>query len=260
MARTATSIWDDKTAYRQQVRMAAVQVEALSPDELRNALAYEIEPFSGVSAAAAEVAWREIEDPDKSVRVYEVAVRDGKSSKSHDGPAALRNMRCLAAIAVLAVAAAVADWALLSGRIAKLEKTVAEQSVLDARVSAERAKAAAARMAAERIRAGREAAARAQREVARLRGAYPGIMATLASVCGGRVVVKSLAADKPFELKLTAVAASADAAAATMAELTKAVSSQGWTLAPGPIAAAADGLTAEFSCVLALSRNEEGAL
>ena len=48
---------EDANAFRQQVRMAAVQVTGLRQDELAMALAYEVEPFSGVPAGDAEVAY-----------------------------------------------------------------------------------------------------------------------------------------------------------------------------------------------------------
>ena len=76
MSRKKTdSVMDDPSAFRQQVRMAAVQVTGLRPDELSTALAYEIEPFSGIPAAEAELAYSPVVDPDPTVSVYDVAVR-----------------------------------------------------------------------------------------------------------------------------------------------------------------------------------------
>ena len=252
MAKDMDTIWQDKGAFRQQVRMAAVQVAALSANELAYALAYEVEPFSGIPAAEAEVSWREVADPDTTVKVYEVVARRRRSSSAKSGVMAGRLLKPAVVVAALAIVVAGADAAWLAHRKGALEKTVAGQSLLEAQLNAVRAKASAARAEASRIRDGRDAANRAQQDVAALRAAYPGVMATVASVCGGKVVVKTFAAKKPFALEMTAVAASADDAAAVMAGLARAVAEKGWHLSPGPIAANAGGVTAEFSCTLAL--------
>ena len=80
MSRKKTdSVMDDPSAFRQQVRIAAVQVTGLRPDELAAALAYEVEPLSGIPAAEAELAYSPVVDPDPTVRVYDVAVRRRKN-------------------------------------------------------------------------------------------------------------------------------------------------------------------------------------
>ena len=76
---------DDESAFRQQVRMAAVQVAGLRPDELSAALAYEVEPFSGIPAAEAELAYTPVVYSDPAVRVFDVAVRRRKSRADKGG-------------------------------------------------------------------------------------------------------------------------------------------------------------------------------
>lgn len=48
---------ESREVYRQRVRMPEVQVAGLSEAELQSALAYEVEPFSGIPSALAEIEY-----------------------------------------------------------------------------------------------------------------------------------------------------------------------------------------------------------
>jgi len=240
------SVMDDPSAFRQQVRMAAVQVAGLRPDELSAALAYEVEPFSGVPAAEAELAYAPVVDADPSVRVYDVAVR---RRRRRAAGGAERFVVPAIVVGALALVAAGIDFAFTSMRLSRLEKTVAEQVRLQVALDAVRAPAKAARAEAESIRTRRAAEARAQVEAAKARGAYADILEAIAEAFGARAVVTSIDGGA-FAVRVKGVAMTASAAADALVALTDAAAKRGWRLETGPIAVRTPGQTAEFECEL----------
>ena len=236
----------DVNAFRQQVRMAAVQVTGLRPDELTMALAYEVEPFSGIPAAEAEVTYVPVVDADPAVRVYDVAVRRRKNRAGTSGP---RFLVPVFVLGMLALVLAAADFIFLQTRLRKLEGQVAVQTRLEAQLDAVRKPTAAARAEAHTLREQRETARRAQDEAARARAAYPAMLKAIATACGERAVLKTLDGG-PSALSVAGMAVTASAAADVQVELTAAVAELGWRLAPGPIGVRTPGLTAEFKCEL----------
>ena len=248
MSRKKTdSVMDDPSAFRQQVRIAAVQVTGLRPDELAAALAYEVEPLSGIPAAEAELDYTPVVDADPTVRVYDVAVR---RRKGRAGTGGSRFLLPLVILGIFVLLVAGADFVRTSARLRALKKDVAAQGALQAQLDAVRSRARSARNEASAHRARREAAARAQDEAAKARAAYAEILDTIASACGERAVLTSLGGDA-FAIRLSGVAVTADAAAETLVALTEAAAKQGWRVAPGPIAVRTPGLTAEFTCEVA---------
>ena len=251
----AKTVRDDPAAFRQQVRMAAVQVAGLRPDELAVALAYEVEPFSGVPAAEAEVSYSPVVDPDPAVRVYDVAVR---RRRRRAGIGAERLLVPAMAAGAALLAAAAVDFGILAYRTHCAERSIAERAPLDAQLRRVDGAARANREEARRLREARERSAAAQDRVERLRAAYPSLMDAVAGVCGGRMVVKSFASDGPFAVVLRAVAVSAQDAGEAMAQLTRAAAGRGWRVEPGGISSSAQGTTAEFTCRIALEGGEGG--
>lgn len=245
-AKRAETPFDDATSFRGQVRMAAVQVAGLRPAELEVALAFEMEPVSGIPASEADLAFRSVPDPDPSVRVYDVAVRRRKAAKTADAARCLRPV-LIAGVALLTLAAIDAVW--LGGRKAALEKEVGKRSGLQAQVDAIRSRAKGIRGEAARLRDEREAVAKAQDEAAALRGAYLDVLGCLASACGEKAVLKSFAGE-PFTLKAKVVAVSAQSAADMMADLAAQAEKSKWRLEVGPIAATGRGATAECEFTL----------
>jgi len=258
--RLPDSLLSDARAFRQQVRLAAVQVAALNEPELAFALAYEVEPFSHVAAAEAGVAWRELPSTDPAIKVYDVAVRKAgragaRGAATADGLA--RFLRPAALVGALLLLAAAADGTWLTLQRASLARRLATQRDLDARVQRVQSSARAIAAEAERLRTARAAARRAQDDVAARRLAYPEILRVIAATCGGKTVVRSFASEAaPYTIRLSAVAASAEDAAHVMSALTHAAAAVKWSLAPGPIATSAQGATAEFTCTLAYEGGE----
>ena len=234
----------DAGSFRTQVRMAAVQVAGLGAGELAQALAYEVEPLSGIPAAEAELEFRPVAEADPTVRVYEVAVR--RKGAAAAGEKSARWVPFAYAFAALAIAALAADRVALGVRASRLRTEIARRAPLDVRVKAERAAERKARDEARRLRESREAAGRAQRDAAGLRAAYPDALAVLASACGDRAVLKEIVSKGPFTFGIRAVAVSAESAAAVMSEMTAAAAERGWRFRPGRIDAAGSSSTAVF--------------
>ncbi len=235
-----------KDAFTQRVRLPAVQASSLKPQELALALAYEVEPFSGIPAVDAEVTWVEEADPDATVKVYSVTVKPKKRSGAiGDGGKWLKPIAIFGAIAVILAAA---DFASLRVKESRLKGEIAERKPLDSEVRELNAKAAALRAEARRAREEREGFARAQEKAAALRRAHGDLMATMASVCGGRTVVKSFTVDDGGAIVMRAIASTPEDAVKVMADLADAA--KGWELSPGEIAADGESATASFSCSL----------
>ncbi|MBR0197008.1 MAG: hypothetical protein IJQ34_02635 [Kiritimatiellae bacterium] len=253
MAREEKDIWLDKGVFRQQVRLAAAQVSSLSKGELEFALAYEVEPFSGIPADEADIVWREIEEEDAAVKAFEVAVigrksKSGKSSKSKSG--ASKALCVLIILALAAVVAAVFDYVKLDGKLKITKEKVDEQLRLDSQIKSVVSRSIALEQEREKIRSVRQSAEKAQAKIANLRSAYQIAMEMLASVCGGRTVVKSFASPEPFSIELVAVAVSAQNAAETMARLSGEAKSKGWRLEMGEISSSSKSPTVQFVCRL----------
>ncbi len=244
---------EDAKAYHQQVRMVAMQVAGLKPEELAMALAYEVEPFSGVSAGEAEVEYREVMGAEAGVKVYDVAVRrkakvrGGFWGKLANGEEAY--LRVAMIVGAVVVGLVVLDAAWVGMVKARLEKDVGKESVLTAQVERVKGEARAARDEAQAIRARRAAEVAAQDEAAKLRGAYPEILKAIAEACGEKAVVKSIGGGAR-RVALKAVAVSAEAASEMMVELTAAAGKLGWTLTAGTIQAQGKSPTANFECEL----------
>lgn len=227
--------------------MPTVQTEGLSDDELAVALAYEVEPFSRIPAAEAETAWRPVTSDDPAFRVFEVAVvrRAGTGTGAAHSARLLLPLVCLG---VLAVSLTAADFAYLTFRLGKLERTVAVRKPLQAQLDRLQKQAEADRRAAQAERDRRDAAVRAQEKFARFRAAYPALLKALSDSFSGRAVVKSInKGGSAFAVSIRATAADARTATEVMVALTRTLAEKGWTLLPGLIETGA-GSTAVFSC------------
>ena len=240
---------NDPSAFRQRVRMAAVQVAGLAPDELASALAYEVEPFSGIPAGEAEVAYRVVVEPDPSVRVYDVAVRrrSGRGTKSSKGfERWLVPAYVFAALVVLAVGA---DYLHFRMRHAALAKEVAVQSRLEATLQSIRNRTKSRRDEASALRAAREAAIAAQDAVEKRRALFPGLLSVIGSAFADRAVLKSIASGEGAgAVRLAAAAANAEAAAEALTRLTAAATAKGWKVKTGGMSSRTEGATVAFDC------------
>lgn len=247
-AKDSEKLFNDPGAFRQRVRMAAVQVAGLRPAELESALAYEVEPFSGIPASEAEVACRPVVESDPTVRAYDVAVRRRRGrTAAADGVGRLVKPAAVLAAVLLALAGVDAAW--LSMRESSLAKTVAEQARLDAEIQRIRGAARARSGEARAIREAREAAAKAQDEAARRRLVFPELMSVIGLSFSDRAVLKSMTSgERTLSVRLSAVAATSAAAAEALAKLTAAAAAKGWQVKTGGMAQRALGTTVAFDC------------
>jgi len=237
---------DAPETFRQQVRMAAVQVAGLRPEELVQALAYEVEPFSRIPATEAEVTYRPVEDADPTVRVYEVAVRR-RADRTGRTSGAERWLKPAYVLAAVVVAVAAADGVLLTRRRGELEKSVAACRPLQARLDRLQTDVRTASERAAAVRSRREEAARAQEEAADLRKAHADLLADFATTCGTRAVVTSIGAGEGSrQFQVRAVGVSAEAAADVMQALTECIAPRGWRLTPETIAVRGAGTAVDF--------------
>ena len=225
--------------------MAAVQVAGLAPDELARALAYEVEPFSGIPVQEADVVFEPVAEPDSSVRVYDVVV-SRKGRRSGVGGAA-RALKWLLAAGILALCAAAADFFLLSSRLRALEGELARRGDLQAQIDALMRPAASARAEAQAVRARRAAAAKAQDGVATRRAVVASAMRAMAESCGDKAVLRTFRCSAD-EIKMRCIAASASDASDASVALASRLGSLGWRLVPGAMEVKSPGMTAEFEC------------
>lgn len=254
-----SDIFENPKAFRQQVRLAAQQVAALGDGELAGALAYELEPFSKIPAADADVAWRETPESNSAVKVYDVAVMPRRAKKSPRllGDDARRLDFIVAAVAILAIALVGADCWMLSSRLESARRDAALRIPLDEELRRLDACANALREELAALRARRETEETAQRRVDALRSAIPDVLGAIASECGGRIVVKEISTAAPYEITLVGVAATVESAADMMARLGDAVAAKGWRLAPGAIASNESRTMVDFSCRISFAQTKE---
>lgn len=248
MAVENKTIFENPKAFRQQVRLAAVQVAALGDAELATALAYELEPFSKIPAADADVAWRESAESNATVKVYDVAVLHRRAGRRSNGQGGAKYLNAIvAAIALLTVAAVGVDYFILSSRKGELHREISAQMPLDVELRRLEDRERSLRNEARRIRERRVSEEAAQIRAGALRSAIPDALDAVAAVCGGKIVVKEISSPSPFELEIRAVAVTAENAAAIMAQLGDAVSAKGWGLEPTQLAANSAGTMVDFS-------------
>lgn len=239
------SVMDDPSAFRRQVRMSAVQTAGLARHEIEMALAYEVEPVSGIPASEAEVAFRLLATDDPTVCVYEVSVRRRSRGKTSSGG---RAVRILAAAGIAVLCAVAVDAVLMFRSHSALGRELECRKRLDEGVRKVVRAERAARAAAERLRASRRAAAEAQGKAAAMRSAWHGILGEIASSCGGKAVLTEISSDAPFRARIKAVAVSPQAAADVMAALSSGAGGLKWRVVPGSTVAGADDATAVFEC------------
>jgi len=257
MKKNTEKIWDDPKAFRQQVRMAAVQVAGLAPDELAVALAYEVEPFSSIPAAEAELVFRAVPDQDSSVRVFDVAVvrKSGKSG-GVSVPRRLVLWLGIAAVALLALAAF--DFVRISSAERELSSETARRAALDRELQSLQRQIDANRREAKSLRDARVEAARAQQNAEVLRDVYRLLLATISDAFGDRAVLKEIRSPgNPYSAEIKAVSLGTKPASETLVRLSDALVPRGWKIEPGALSSDSQGGTVGFSCTLTFDERGE---
>lgn len=274
--RGVDSIMDDANAFRTQVRMAAVQVAGLRPEELETALAYEVEPFSGIPATEAELMFRPVADPDPAVRVYDVAVRRRRRETKRTlgdrlviplflvslsllyfvwgdhGNLERRRYLYLASIAERQGWAA--DVEKRRGGKTALDKETAAINAEVGRINGETAKvnaeAAKQKAEAKKVRDARNAAIAAQNVAESQRAAFQGLLEAIPKAFGEQTVLKAIATGDPFYARISAASVNARVASEAMTALSNEAAARGWSCTPGAMVSSELGATVNFECEL----------
>jgi len=233
----------DGGTFRQQVRLPALQVAGLGDDDLALALAYELEPASGIPAAAAVVSFRPVADADPTVRVYDVTVTRRAAARAGAGS---RAFAWLLGAGLVWLAVLAADAAYTHHRAAEAARLAAERTALDAQLRAVRNEAQDARAEAEALRAAHAAQERAQARAADLRAEHGALLADVAAAYEARAVVTGLDIGET-RATLAATALTPQAASEAAAALAVRVKPRGWSVRTETMETTA---TIAFTCIL----------
>ena len=282
--------------FRQRVNVPAAQVAGLADAELAAALAFEVEPFSGISRDAGEIAWRVREEGDASRRVFDVvqirradletavaearaqrrcvsgvtAVPDtARGERPEDLPlipvasrSALRAHPFMlwTAFCLLVACGLAAEGVALQGEVGRLRRDVVARRALQAEKESLESRAAGLGRETEELRRRRADAVRAQMRVAAGRAAGRVILEAVSGACSDEGVVNGVrAGEDPFEFGISGVALSAEAATRVVARLSDALAAcgGGWTLKPGSVEVRAAGDASSFACSFLFEPRED---
>ena len=282
--------------FRQRVSVPAAQVADLAEAELAAALAFEVEPFSGIPRDAGEIAWRVREEGDATRRVFDVvqirrtdleaAVAEARAQrKSVSGvtavpdtargeraedlpfiPVASRSalrahpFALWAGCCLLAACGLAVEGVALRGEVGRLRRDVTARRALQAEKESLESRAASLGRTAEDLRQRRAEVTRAQTRVAARRAAGRVILEAVSGACRDEGVVNGVhAGEDPFEFGISGVALSAESATRVVARLSDTLAARGggWTLKPGSVEVRAAGDASSFACAFLFEPRED---
>lgn len=275
-------------AFRQRVNLPAAQVSGLSDAELASALAFEVEPFSGIPRAESRIAWKRVNAADAARAVFDVVqirTRDlveevAKAKKSKRNVLAVTappesaagetvedlpwvpvkagggislKLPLLGALAALLALLAM-GWHGMSLRTERrrLEAEVAVQLRLQGEKNALESQLSALRRQIDGLRERRMEAERAQQNAEVLRSAWRVLLEAVPRACRDESVLKSVKATGAYSAQLTGLSLSTEAATRTFVRLSEELKppKSGWRLSPGAVNSPAGGGTVTFECQL----------
>lgn len=246
------SVMNDPAAVRREVRMSSAQVSGLSKGELAMALAYEVEPLTGIPASEAEVDFRLVDGDDPTVCVYDLALRR-RSSRANSSFS--RFLPALVAAAVLALLSIAVDAVMMRSDLSSLGKELETRRALDAKIKGVLRAEKTALDEVSSLRSERKAFIAAQEKVSSLRSAWMSLLECIARSCAGDGVLTSLVSDSPFKAKIKATAVSPAAAAEITARLSESCSAAFWRVIPGSAVTGRDASTVVFECGVEYARD-----
>ena len=275
-------------AFRQRVNLPAAQVLGLSDAELASALAFEVEPFSGIPCAESRIAWKRVNAADAARAVFDVVqirTRDlveevAKAKKAKRNVLAVTappesaagetvedlpwvpvkagggislKLPLLGALAALLALLAM-GWHGMSLRTERrrLESEVAVQLRLQGEKNALESQLSALRRQIDGLRERRMEAERAQQNAEVLRSAWRVLLEAVPRACRDESVLKSVKATGAYSAQLTGLSLSTEAATRTFVRLSEELKppKSGWRLSPGAVNSPAGGGTVTFECQL----------
>ena len=275
-----------EVCFRQQVNLPSSQVANLSDAELASALAFEIEPFSGIPHSQGEIAWRIKSDGGSTRKIFDVVqirktdfasilARAKSEKKKVKGVTArfddslgetLDEMPVICPAKKTIKFNKLTLWLLLcvvvffslagevmqiqsQNKILKAELGVRE--MLQAKKLSYEAKERSIRSEIEDIKTTREMEIKIQEKASSLRSSWRVLLDAISNACKDECVIRKIEkSDRPFAARLEGVALSPEAASRTMSRLTEKLKSEknGWKLLPGEIGSANSGRAAIFTC------------
>ena len=283
--------------FRQRVNLPAAQVAGLSDAELATALAFEVEPFSGIARGAGEMAWRACEEGDPARRSFDVVqiravdlaaeLKRARAEKRRvkfvtavpdeargetvadlpripartTGGFRAHPLALWGAFCLLVAAGAASEWSGLRLEVRALRRDVAARQTLQAEKDGLASRAAALRREAADLRRRRQEEAAAQARAAVLRAAGRELLEAVPSACRDESVVRGIkSGEHAFDFNLTGVALSPEAATRTVTRLAEALAARrsGWSVKPGGLAVQAEGDACAFDCAFTFDPERSG--
>lgn len=278
--------------FRQSVRLPRAQMAGLSDADRRKALAFEVEPFSGIAAADGELAFAERSSDDPSYSAWDVvqapsvllaalaatakaagvvpvgvtalpedddpesALESPFVADRRENPILGNPIRTGAVVLAVCAAVCAADFAVLKVRTKALEPVVSEQMVLENRRGLMQQDVQRLRDEAQRLRAARESQAAAVRGAAAKREAWTKLLGGVTQVCGESALLRSVSSDAPGHATLEALCLTAQEAGETLSRLTRTLGPLGWRVKPGALSETMQGGSVRFSCEVSFDGKE----
>lgn len=259
--------------FRQRVALPRRQVEGLKAEELKTALAFELEPFAGVAAANAAVAYKPLTAENLDECAFDVVVISraeltsrlahtryrAVTSRPHEGEdlttlplimaqsnmpfKVLYGIICLVLLVIIGI-----DYTALSSQNQRLAKQVKTQRVLAAQLDSITRETESYNAQARQLREEAAAQQRAQHNAAAKRAALRDLMECVAAAYGDDAVVRNITQlDKPFALRITGTTLNSTDAARVCARLADSLGKRGWLVVPGNVERKSKG-TITFVC------------
>ena len=291
---SAKDVLVSPACFRQRVSLPVAQVAGLSESELATALAFEIEPFSGIPQAEGELAWQPLEENATGRRGFDVvqirktdlaeavaqARATGRKVTAVTAPPEeargettdnLPHIRVPArsvlmshpyliwtAICLLVAACLGYEGLQLRSETAELRQEVEARRTLQTEKNSLEAKAARLRREADDLRRQHEETAQAQERIARLRGAGRRLLEAVPEAYRDTSVVRGIhSTEDGLDLTLAGVALSPEAAAHTLTRLTQTLEGSGWQVKPGAVGTRATGDSCIFDCTCTFAEGKE---
>lgn len=271
--------------FRQRITLPRQQVKDLSREELATALAFEVEPFSGIPRAESELAWRTVDNGDPERTVFDIVqirkqdlvsiLEDAKRAKKtvravtavpaeEPNPERIEDLPWIvpgtqhgravkygvlyALLCVLLGAGILCDGFSLARCRNELLPVVERQRVLQAEKDALTRKLQETQKEIADLRTQRTEREQAMRSAEVFRAAWHRLLEVTPRACGGDALVRSITPNESaFSATIQAIGVSPKDAVQVFVRLSRELAPLGWQLTPGAITVQTPATTVSFS-------------
>jgi hypothetical protein len=275
-----------ESCFRQQVNLPVSQVSGLSDNELRAALTFEIEPFSGIPLLEGEIAWSVKSNASSGRVIFDVvqirksdfisllanAKLEKKKIKGVTAPfdstlgetleemplirptkkkVTFNAMTCWIAVVVILFVGLCSEWLQIKSTNKNLRGELARREILQGKKNSLESNERSLREEIEKIKATRKNEIEIQNKVEALRSSWRVLLEAISSACQDEGVIRSISkTDGTFKCTIEGVALSADAASRILSRLTEKLKLEksSWKVLPGAIGSANSGSATTFTC------------